>query len=166
MDLIKEYKKQKHNAEGRKIKWLFTYETWFAWWDSTGKLEKRGRGSSNYCMCRIADEGPYSPENVYCATNAENIKDAFNNGKCKNTGWIMMDANKRSEIGRLGGKSSAETTRNKGLELSKEHLVLIKDIDMTKYGWVSKASKILNVSHTQVKRLIDKYYVGDIYRRK
>ena len=37
--------------------------------------------------------------------------------------------------------------------------------NMSKFGWVSKASNKLNISHTQVKRFIDKYYKGEYFRR-
>jgi hypothetical protein len=47
-----------------------------------------------------------------------------------------------------------------------ERLDLIKDVDMTTYGWVKKVSDILGLTHSQVKRFIDKHYVGDVYRRK
>lgn len=45
-------------------------------------------------------------------------------------------------------------------------LKLIEGVDMTKIGWVKKVSDILNISHTQVKRFIKKYYQGDYYERK
>ena len=41
----------------------------------------------------------------------------------------------------------------------------IKDIDLTKFGWVQKVSEKLNISHTQTKRFIEKYYVGEFFRR-
>lgn len=44
-------------------------------------------------------------------------------------------------------------------------LSLLKDVDFSKYGWVSKVSNILNVTHTQSKRFINRNYVGDVYTR-
>lgn len=157
-----QYENQKRKAKSRSIDWLFTYETWLDWWKSTGKLAERGRKSSEYCMCRIGDEGPYSPENVYCATNRQNIKDMYSNGKWKG---FTATPEQRRLAGIKGGLIGGAIAKKRGIELSKEYLDLIKDIDMTKYGWVSKASRILGLSHTQVKRLIDKYYTGEIYRR-
>jgi len=48
----------------------------------------------------------------------------------------------------------------------KERLDLISNVDMTTYGWVKKVSDILSLTHSQVKRFIDKHYIGDVYRRK
>ncbi len=158
-----QYENQRRKVKARNIDWLFTYETWLDWWKSTGKLAERGRKSSEYCMCRIGDEGPYSPENVYCATNDQNAKDSYTNNK--NQSFNKRTFEQMSAAGSKGGKIAAGIAKARGKELSEEHLNLIKDIDKTKYGWVAKASRILDVSHTQVKRLVDKYYVGEIYRR-
>lgn len=43
---------------------------------------------------------------------------------------------------------------------------LLSEIDLLKFGWVSKASKALGMSHTSVKRFVDKYYQGDVFRKK
>jgi hypothetical protein len=51
-------------------------------------------------------------------------------------------------------------------DMVSERLDLIKNVDMTTYGWVKKVSDILGLTHSQVKRFIDKHYVGDVYRRK
>lgn len=42
----------------------------------------------------------------------------------------------------------------------------IKNIDLNKFGWVVKVSKILGITHTQTKRFINKYYMGDYTRNK
>ena len=41
----------------------------------------------------------------------------------------------------------------------------IKNIDLNKFGWVKKVSIALNLTHTQTKRFIDKYYKGEFFRR-
>jgi hypothetical protein len=48
----------------------------------------------------------------------------------------------------------------------RERLTKISDIDVTKFGWVEKVAKILNVSHTQARRFMDKYYPERVYKRK
>lgn len=48
----------------------------------------------------------------------------------------------------------------------KDRLILIENIDLTKYGWVQKVSELLDITHTQTKRFIEKHYNGDYYRRK
>ena len=83
MDKFKSaYKWQRANASNRGIPFLFTFEEWKDWWISNGKWEERGVGKDKYCMCRFNDVGPYSVENVYCASNSKNLSDA-NLGKPK-----------------------------------------------------------------------------------
>lgn len=36
---------------------------------------------------------------------------------------------------------------------------------MNKYGWVKKASDLLNLTHTQIRRFVNKYYEGEYFRR-
>lgn len=56
------YHSQKSHAEDRGIEWQFTYATWLAWWGDD--LPRRGTGRDNLQMQRIADSGPYHPDNV------------------------------------------------------------------------------------------------------
>jgi Zn finger protein HypA/HybF involved in hydrogenase expression len=42
----------------------------------------------------------------------------------------------------------------------------ISHINLTKFGWVQKVSNTLNISHTQARRFIDKYYSDEVYTRK
>lgn len=66
------YKLQMRAAARRGIEWLFTFETWWEVWEYSGRWEQRGRGASEYCMCRKLDKGAYSPDNVYIATSGYN----------------------------------------------------------------------------------------------
>lgn len=70
------YKAAKQHAKDRGIVWLFTFETWWQMWESSGKWHKRGVRPSEYCMARGTwenpDVGPYSPWNVRIITNKEN----------------------------------------------------------------------------------------------
>jgi hypothetical protein len=63
-------------AKRRGIPFLFDYDAWWAWWQVDGRWAQRGRGANKLCMARKGDAGPYSPENVYCATNTQNGRDA------------------------------------------------------------------------------------------
>lgn len=67
---------QKSSAKKRGIEFEFDFLSWLVWWLSTGKFDQRGVFNHNYQMCRIGDQGPYSVDNVYCATGKEN-KDEF-----------------------------------------------------------------------------------------
>lgn len=55
------------------IEFNLTFDEWWNIWQQSGHWEQRGRGSEKYCMCRKGDVGPYSAENVFIATNAENV---------------------------------------------------------------------------------------------
>jgi len=72
---------------------------------------------------------------------------------------------KRRIIGKKMGLEFGGQNKLNIKEIEKR-LNLIKDVDLTKWGWVSIVSKKLNLSHTQTKRFIDEYYKGKIYRRK
>ena len=57
------YVTQRCRAKARNIGWLFTFESWIAWWGTD--YAKRGLRTDQLCMCRRGDTGPYSPENCY-----------------------------------------------------------------------------------------------------
>lgn len=69
------YHGQKSSAKKRGIGFEFDFLSWIVWWLSTGKFDQRGVFDHTYQMCRINDEGPYKPDNVYCATGRENRAD-------------------------------------------------------------------------------------------
>jgi hypothetical protein len=82
---IKQYQKtpkgkygvQRANAKRRGISWEFTFETWWKLWQESGKWDLRGTESHQYCMARVHDEGPYSPDNVLIRTMASNSRDCI-----------------------------------------------------------------------------------------
>jgi hypothetical protein len=74
--ILSAYLSQKRNAQKRGIGWKLNLESWWGIWLDSGHWTERGRGTG-YCMARWADEGPYSPENVYICTNSQNIKDGY-----------------------------------------------------------------------------------------
>lgn len=76
-----------------------------------------------------------------------------------------IPAEKRKEIGKkLGNKyGGINELTNEEIERRFE---LISDIDLLEYGWVKKVSDRLKITHTQVKRFIEKHYKGEFYRRK
>lgn len=71
------FTRQRNNARCRGIAWQFTLADWWAFWQESGKWEQRGVHGSEYVMCRLNDEGPYSRENCYIATSRENLQDYF-----------------------------------------------------------------------------------------
>lgn len=64
------YHSQKSHAAFRGIEWQFTYETWLVWWGDD--LARRGVHSLDLQMQRIADSGPYHPDNVRKGTPQTN----------------------------------------------------------------------------------------------
>lgn len=69
------YSAQKRTAKQRGIEWHFTFEEWWSWWQIDNRWANRGIGRDKFCMARKGDTGPYSPENVYCATHSQNQAD-------------------------------------------------------------------------------------------
>lgn len=70
------YKNQRCSAAKRGIDWEFTFPQWVELWKASGKWELRGRGKG-YCMTRIGDTGPYSPDNVEIKTIGENFSESY-----------------------------------------------------------------------------------------
>jgi hypothetical protein len=69
------YSIQKRSAKQRGIEWRFTFQEWWAWWQVDKRWANRGLGKGKFVMARTGDAGPYSPENVYCATFEQNSRD-------------------------------------------------------------------------------------------
>ena len=70
------YRKQRSNARRRGIKWDLSFADWWRIWQESGRWDERGRGRG-YCMARWADDGPYSVENIYICTGAENASHSY-----------------------------------------------------------------------------------------
>lgn len=134
--------------------------------ENTGKLHLRGVTKDKpYVMCRYGDNGPYSPNNVYCGTHSDNVTDQYRYSD--KIGWKLSDE-QRSIIGSKGGLASSSKTKERlshSEKEIKERFEQITHIDLTNYGWVGKVAKVWNVSHTQVRRYIEKYYDGEVYKR-
>ena len=76
-------------------------------------------------------------------------------------GWNSITPEERKAIGKRVGKKMGDTYGgyNRLQESEVNHrLNLIRDVDMTKYGWVKQVSEKLNVSHTQAKRFIKRHF--------
>ena len=80
--------------------------------------------------------------------------------------FLLIPLEKRIEFSRKVGKTYGFKGDDKLSDSEvKKRLSLIKDIDLMRYGWVTMVSKILGISHSQVRRFINKYYMGNYYRR-
>jgi hypothetical protein len=68
------------SSKKRGIEWNFTFDEWYKWWLDNGVDRNVQYGyvtKDTLCMCRHFDKGPYSPENVYCATVSKNVSDSL-----------------------------------------------------------------------------------------
>lgn len=156
MEDYEKYRMQKVHSKSRGIEFNLTFDEWITWWKSTGKYHLRGKNGLDYCMCRKGDTGPYSLENIYCATNKQNAQDAKANGKIKAT------------LGFTGRTHTTEARKkiseNHALVLSEDEIAsrieIYNSIDFTKRGALTKFSKSLGLSHTQAKRFINRYITG------
>jgi len=72
---IKHFSSQKACAKRRCIEWELTLWEWWEIWRDSGKYLMRGQKKDKYVMARYADEGPYSKNNVYITTAAQNRRD-------------------------------------------------------------------------------------------
>lgn len=65
----------------------------------------------------------------------------------------------------LGGIRSGGHNKHTD-ETIAHRLRAISHIDLTKFGWVGKVSKVWNVSNAQVRRFIEMHYDGPVYKKK
>ena len=79
------YHSHKASADLRGIGFNISHEEWYNWWLLNG-VDKDGPSQKEMgiprkevlCMCRHGDTGPYSLDNIYCATASQNGKDMTN----------------------------------------------------------------------------------------
>ena len=104
-----------------------------------------------------------NPKHLYWGTPFENHLDQIENGTYK-------DLNQRSEIkygnerwkeilreaGRIGGKNGGGSNKLSNEEIN-IRIAKVKNIDFSKRGCFVKGSKILGISHPQMKRFFETY---------
>ena len=73
------YCRHKANAKKRGVEWQFTFETWWAFWESSGKWPYRGNRKGKYQMARNGDRGPYSPSNCRIVKQESNTAERNRN---------------------------------------------------------------------------------------
>jgi ribosomal protein L37E len=75
---IQNFNAHKKSAENRGIDFNLTFDEWYNWWLNNGldrNISQGKRNKDTLCMCRYGDIGPYSLDNIYCATAGQNSKD-------------------------------------------------------------------------------------------
>jgi hypothetical protein len=135
------------------------------------------------CLCHACHNGNCSnPLHLYWGTDVDNTLDQQENGTLsspyertlrkygsKETRKIL-EHNGRKAIRKFNEETRKNSTHINHTGFSQEEvdsrLILISDIDLTQFGWVSKVSERLNITHTQARRFINKHYNGEVYSRK
>lgn len=126
------YNSQKNNARIRGVEWRMTFPEWCDIWKKSGFLEHRGRGAGKYVMARLGDIGPYSPENVYITTNAQNISDGYEfrrqrHYKRPHTAWFRIGASGKRGV--RWDKNAKKWRAHIRVDGKQVHLGLFRDID-------------------------------------
>lgn len=102
------------------------------------------------------------------AASRDGIIRAHKEGTAK-FGWAAVNAKKDkatlSRIAALGGMAGGGSNRHDRNAIN-ERFAQIQHVDLTKFGWVGEVARVWNVSHTQARRYIEKYYDGEVYKRK
>ena len=114
-----------------------------------------------------------NPNHLYWGTYQDNHIDAVESGSYKTIYEKSIDKYGRSEFnkmlkeaGSLGGKKGGGHNKLTEEDLDRYRKVF-ESIDTTKIGWVGKSAKLLGVSHSNIKRIVDKYFSEiEFYRRK
>ena len=89
-------KPQAERGQALGIPFLFTFEQWSEWWLTDDRWSRRGRKAGQLQMGRKGDSGPYSPDNVECATKEQKQKAQL-------TALSSLSPEKRAEVFKKAG---------------------------------------------------------------
>jgi len=127
-------------------------------------------------LCHKCNNGKCSnPKHLYWGSHKENMKDEIDNGthvsinswqkKVEKYGYeqaCKMNVNFSAAAARGGksnkGKLKSESHKDnirKGVERS-YRVKIIMESEPLKFGWISRASEKLNISHTEIRRFAEK----------
>lgn len=127
-----------------------------------------------YHLARYNDRGAYLWGNCRFIHYTRNIKEKATSKKSREASrnnlknfMKTVSSKQKAEWGRKGGKSGGGHNKLTYLEIN-HRLALIETsgINLAKYGWVSSVAKLLKISHTQVRRFIEKHHGGEYFRRR
>lgn len=100
-------------------------------------------------------------ENEKLVLQLEHKNGISNDHRLENLCFLCPNCHSQTKnfCGRNSKKFDAKHKRELEKEqLIKERLELLNNVDLLKFGWVQKVSKLWNVSHSQVRRWIKIYY--------
>jgi hypothetical protein len=92
------YGNQKSGAEKRGIPFLFTFEQWSEWWLTDDRWSRRGRKAGQLQMGRKGNSGPYSLDNVECATKEQKQK-----SQLVTNPFSTLSPERRAEVAKKSG---------------------------------------------------------------
>jgi hypothetical protein len=106
----KKFIAHKNRSATKKIQFEFTFDEWLNMWLESGHWYERGKKKGQYVMSRKGDAGPYSIDNVYINTHANNIREAWLG---KKRGPASLEHKELNRISQIGKKQSQETISKK-----------------------------------------------------
>ena len=140
MNLKRCYDQQRNNSKSRNKEFNLTYEEWLNIWAMSGKLEKRGRGSAKYCMCRFGDKGAYEVGNVFIGSGGSNSHDG-NIGKVLST-----EIKAKMSASKLGvRRPDIEISRGKPVDMRSKNGVFIRS-----YISVASAFRVTGIAASSI----------------
>lgn len=103
-----------------------------------------------------------NPEHLYWGTVSENVQDSISNGTFKNPWDRLVEKHgivkaRKIHSDRLKGRSGVGGQNKLTMEQLDNYTSAINQADRNKYGWISRTSRIMGVSHSQVRRIVEKY---------
>lgn len=127
--------------------------------------------------CKICgNDGEYNGKPL--TLQLDHINGINNDNRLENLRWLCPNCHSQTETySRKDYKGKKIENLEKEIKLAKQNLqkqILIEErknyfdsIDMTRFGWVTQAEKDLGISHTQIRRWLNKYYPEkERYERK
>lgn len=131
--------------------------------DNSYNIKNGGFGSWKYVNDNITDDDKKS-KGKWLGSNFGSLGGSWDNKEVRLKILETIPLEKRKSIGKkLGDRYGGKNKLNE--DIINKRLEMISDIDLTEYGWVKKVSNRLKMSHTQVRRFIEKYYKGEYFVR-
>lgn len=168
----RKFSNKRVNAKKEEIDFNLTYDE-FQQLLNEADITYKDIGNKGYHLARYNDDGAYEIGNcrfIYYKENIAEKKVSEKSRKASRKHLLSINASRSKEeyirIGKLGGKVGGGHNKLKQKEIQKRiKEIESSEIDLQKYGWVSKVGKLLNVSHTQVRRFMKEHYNKPYFKR-
>ena len=169
----RKYSNKRVNAKKERIEFKLTYDQFKLLLEEAG-ITHEDIGNNGYHLARYNDEGAYEIGNCRFIFYKENIAEKKISEKSRRASrknalksLAKMTKEDRSRYGKIGGKIGGGHNKFSTEEIQ-ERIKKIdeSEINLQKYGWVSKVGKLLNITHTQVRRFMKQHYNKPYFERK